>query len=49
MSEANKTPVKRFVTEYQTNRDEAVLKEIASRKRRRPLGIPGVRQPAVQG
>ena len=28
MNEANKTLVKRFVTEYQTNRDEAVLNEL---------------------
>lgn len=28
MDEANKTLVKRFVTEYQTNRDEAVLTEL---------------------
>jgi predicted ester cyclase len=47
MSEANKTLMKRFVTEYQTNHDEAVLYELLSPDfvdHSAPPGLPAGRE-----
>ena len=41
MNEANKTLVKRFVTEYQTNGDEAVLNELLAANVVDHSGFPG--------